>query len=95
MTLIQAGWRLVDNARMGYTISKSLIFLSQETVMPTTFNGALPVEIFENDAGLVCIRQVSASGEEQSITLGLEQAEHLANWCIQYARTAIDDLMEE
>ncbi len=63
--------------------------------MPTTFKGAMPIEVFEDDAGQVCIKQISASGEEQSITLGLEQAEHLANWCIQYAQSATDDLMEE
>lgn len=63
--------------------------------MTTTFKGTLPVEVFENGAGQVCIKQVSASGEEQSITLGLEQAEHLANWFIQYATTATDGLMEE
>ena len=63
--------------------------------MTTIFKGALPVEVYENDAGQVCIKQISSSGEEQSITLGLEQAEHLANWCIQYAQSATDDLMEE
>lgn len=63
--------------------------------MPTVFDGVLPIEVFEDDAGRVCIKQTSASGEEQSITLGLEQAEHLANWCIQYAHTATDALMEE
>lgn len=61
----------------------------------STFNGRLPIEVIEDDAGQICIKQTSASGEEQSITLGLEQAEHLANWCIQYAHSATDDLMEE
>lgn len=63
--------------------------------MSTTFNGAQPVEVSENDAGLVTIRQMSAGGEEQTVMLSLTQAEHLANWCIQYAQTATDSLMEE
>jgi len=63
--------------------------------MPTVFNGTLPIEVYENDAGQVCIKQTSASGEEQMITLELVQTEHLANWCIQYAHTATDALMEE
>lgn len=63
--------------------------------MPTTFNGSLPIDVYENDAGHVCVKQTSASGEEQLITLELTQAEHLANWCIQFAQTATDALMEE
>jgi len=63
--------------------------------MSTVFNGVLPIEVSEDDVGRVCIKQISASGEEQTIILGLEQAEHLANWCIQYAYTATDALMEE
>lgn len=63
--------------------------------MPTTFSGSQPIDVYENGAGLVCITQTSASGEEQTITLELTQAEHLANWCIQYAHTATDELMEE
>ena len=63
--------------------------------MSTRFNGSLPIEVSENDAGHISIRQISASGEEQEITLELTQAEHLANWCIQYAHTATDALMEE
>lgn len=63
--------------------------------MPTTFNGSLPIDVFANDEGLVCIKQTSADGEEQQITLELTQAEHLANWCIQYAHTATDSMMEE
>ena len=63
--------------------------------MPTTFDGALPIEVYENDAGQVCITQNADSGEKQTIVLGLMQAEHLANWCIQYAQTATDALMDE
>lgn len=63
--------------------------------MPTTFNGSLPIDVYENDTRQVCIKQTSAAGEEQMITLDLIQAEHLANWCIQYAHSAMDDLMEE
>lgn len=63
--------------------------------MPTTFNGALPIDVYENDASQVCIKQTSGSGEEQLITLDLMQAEHLANWCIQYAQSATDDLMND
>lgn len=63
--------------------------------MPTTFSGRLPIDVYENDNHQVCITQKSDSGEEQRVTLDLMQAEHLANWCIQYAQTATDDLMEE
>jgi len=63
--------------------------------MPTTFNGTMPIDVYENDSGKVCITQIAASGEEQQVTLDLGQAEHLANWCIQYAQSATDDLMEE
>jgi hypothetical protein len=63
--------------------------------MSTTFNGALPIEVAENDAGQVCIKQVAASGEEQTVTLSLMRAEHQVNGRIQYANSATDDLMEE
>lgn len=71
------------------------LFGDEEEGMSVIFQGKLPIEVFEDDAGQVCIKQVSDSGEEQSITLGLMQAEHLANWCIQYAQSATEDLMEE
>lgn len=67
----------------------------QGVVMSTVFNGVLPIEVFEDEVGRICVKQRAASGEEQAITLGLEQAEHLANWFIQYAHTATDALMEE
>ena len=63
--------------------------------MPTVFNGTLPIEVYENDEGKVCIKQTSTSGEEQVITLDLMQSEHLANWCIQYAHTATEALMDD
>lgn len=63
--------------------------------MPSTFEGALPLDVYADDAGHVCLRQVSTEGEEQTITLGLEQSEHLANWIIQYAKSAVEDLMDD
>lgn len=63
--------------------------------MTEILGGELPIEVFEMDAGLVCVKQKSATGEEQTILLKLDQMERLASWLIQYAQTDRENLAEE
>ena len=75
----------------------------------TTAHTALPEEVVETTARMLkCLghplrlrildlleRENELTVSEVQEALGLEQAEHLANWFIQYAHTATDALMEE
>lgn len=63
--------------------------------MTELIGGGLPVEVYEKKAGLVCVNQKSASGEEQTIVLELDQMEKLSNWLLQYAQTVRETQGEE
>jgi len=63
--------------------------------MTELVGGVSPIEVYEKEAGLVCINQKSASGEEQTILLELEQMEKLSNWLLQYAQTVRETQVEE
>lgn len=63
--------------------------------MTELIKGELPIELDEKKVGLVSISQKSASGEAQTILLGLEQMEKLSNWLIQYAQIIREGQTEE
>lgn len=63
--------------------------------MTELIGGGSPIEVYEKKAGLVCVNQKSASGEEQTILLELEQIEKLSNWLLQYAQIIREGQTEE
>ncbi|MCL4469727.1 MAG: hypothetical protein ACYC05_03515 [Sulfuricella sp.] len=63
--------------------------------MTELIGGGSPIEVYEKKAGLVCVNQKSASGEEQTILIELEQMEKLTNWLLQYAQTVRETQVEE
>lgn len=63
--------------------------------MTELIGGGSPIEVYEKKAGLVCVNQKLASGEEQTILLELEQIEKLSNWLLQYAQIIRESQTEE
>ncbi len=63
--------------------------------MTELIGGGSPIEVYEKKAGLVCVNQKSASGEEQTILIELGQMEKLTNWLLQYAQTVRETQVEE
>lgn len=63
--------------------------------MTAVTGGQSPIEVTETGFGLASLQQQSESGEQQTITLDVHQAEGLANWFVQFVRQAREEISQE
>ena len=63
--------------------------------MTAITGGQSPIEVTEAGFGLANLQQQSESGEQQTITLDVHQAEELYNWLTQFVRGAREEVSQE
>lgn len=63
--------------------------------MTAITGGQSPIEVTETGLGLASLQQQSESGERQTITLDVHQAEGLYNWLVQFVRETREEFSQE